>query len=266
MSSTCPTLSSIRSSFQIRQARRRWRRPSAGRSRRTRGRRSGSPCPRRTGAPRPPSRRRRDGAANTVCVVRSPRRLSASSITSSWNRAKACISSKAAPASTTIGSSGSPPQPTNAQWQNAGRSRLPPDSTSRWISAIGSARSGSNAAHRASSGVRNCSSRLDDASAIGRRLAGASTGTHGRGYGAIRCVASASASSSAITSSMRSRAVAIRSRHSAISSAAPGDPVGEPVDVDVGALELAQDGVELAQRLGVSGWVVRWSWFSTSGW
>ena len=57
-----------------------------------------------------PAARRRDGSANTTCVVGAPRRLAASSITSSWNRAKACISSSAAPASTTTPVvAGSPP-------------------------------------------------------------------------------------------------------------------------------------------------------------
>jgi hypothetical protein len=88
-----------------------------------------TPSPKRRASPaQPPSRW---CCANTVCVVGLPRRLAASSITSSWNRAKACISSNAAPALATIGCDGSPPAPTKPQWQNAGRSRLPPTRTSR---------------------------------------------------------------------------------------------------------------------------------------
>ena len=55
-------------------------------------------------------------------------------------------STNAAPALATISSAGSPPAAAKPQWQNAGRRRLPPTSTSRPISAIGSARSASNAA------------------------------------------------------------------------------------------------------------------------
>ena len=107
-----------------------------------------------------PSPKRRDSpaqpaaaccSAKTVWVVGSPRRLAASSITSSWNSAKACISSNAAPAfdhHRVVGIATGADEPPVAK---AGRSRLPPESTRRPISANGSARSTSKLHHRASS-------------------------------------------------------------------------------------------------------------------
>ena len=74
-----------------------------------------------------PARPRRVRRGDRAWVVGCPRRVAASSITSSWNSANACISSNAAPASMSIWSSAPPPAPTYPQWQNAGRSRLPPD-------------------------------------------------------------------------------------------------------------------------------------------
>ena len=60
-----------------------------------------------------------------------------------------------------------------------------------------------------------------------------------------------------MTSSMRRRAWPMRWRQSADQLGRPGDAVGEAVDVDVGALQLAQDGVELVERLGVAGFGCR---------
>ena len=90
--------------------------------------RMATPSPKRRASPSQPP----DSwpSAKVRWVVRTPRRVAEPSITSSWNRAKAWSSSKAAPASTDRGSSGSPPAPTKPQWQKAGRRRLPPDSTS----------------------------------------------------------------------------------------------------------------------------------------
>ena len=91
------------------------RRRAAGPTARRRGRRRGSPRPRRSGGTRPPRSPVRARRAYTAWVVGAPRRLTASSITSSWNSAKACISSIAAPASITRRSSPSPPAPTKPQ-------------------------------------------------------------------------------------------------------------------------------------------------------
>ena len=77
------------------------------------------------------SRRRRGASANARCAVRTPRRVpSRPSRRRGRARTRAAARTRR-PASTTSGSSGSPPAPTKPQWQNAGRSRLPPASTKR---------------------------------------------------------------------------------------------------------------------------------------
>ena len=65
------------------------------------------------------------------CTASRSRRMSEPSMTSSCTSAKVCTSSSAAAAVDHVWSLfASPPLPTNAQWQNAGRSRLPPAATS----------------------------------------------------------------------------------------------------------------------------------------
>ena len=59
-----------------------------------------------------------------------------------------------------------------------------------------------------------------------------------------------------MTSSMRRRAAPMRRRHTAMSSDGPRHPIGQAVDVDVAALQLAQDDVELVEGLGVAGLVL----------
>ena len=106
MSRNCPMFSSVRSSFHIRQTGS--EAPTRSSSASTNARsptRIAAPSPNRRDSPDQPARRW--VSAYTACVVGPPRRLDASSITSSWNKAKACISSKAAPASTTRWSSAS---------------------------------------------------------------------------------------------------------------------------------------------------------------
>ena len=55
-----------------------------------------------------------------------------------------------------------------------------------------------------------------------------------------------------MTSSMRRRAAPMRWRQMAISSVARSDAFCEAIDVDVAAFELAQDGIELLESLGVA--------------
>ncbi len=171
MSRYWPTLSSMRSSFHSRQTS--VGAPSSSSSESTKAR-----SPTRIATPSP---KRRDSPdqlalpwvpAYTACVVGAPRRLAESSITSSWNRAKACISSNAAPARTTRSSSGSPPAPTNPQWQNAGRRRLPPERTMRRISSNGPARSASNAAQRSRDAASRSSRHASTRAAMAAREGG----------------------------------------------------------------------------------------------
>ena len=105
MSRNWPMLSSTRSSFHRSHAS--GGAPRISRSAYTKARsptRIATPSPNRRASPAQPCRSW--SAANTVCVVGEPRRLAASSITSSWNSANACISSNAAPASTTASAVG----------------------------------------------------------------------------------------------------------------------------------------------------------------
>src|SRR5687768_12710937 len=133
-----------------------------------------TPSPKRRASPRHSSRP--CCWAKAACTVGTPRRTPEPSITSSCSRANVCSSSNAAPASTTRASSGSPPAPTKAQWQKAGRSRLPPAVTSRCSADNGSTRSASTARQRATSAVSNVSMRAFTRVATRSRPAGADTG------------------------------------------------------------------------------------------
>ena len=80
-----------------------------------------------------------------------PRRRCEPSITSSCTSAKAWSSSRPAATSTTPGSSTSPPAPTNAHQQNAGRSRFPPAATRACNAPSGATSAGSTADQRSRS-------------------------------------------------------------------------------------------------------------------
>lgn len=132
-----------------------------------------TPSPKRRSSPRHPCRR--CSSMNWTWTVSAPRRVRDASITSSWMSANVCRSSSPALTSRRTRSSGSPPAPTKAQWQNAGRRRFPPESTRSARACNGAVRSASTAVQRSSSRSRSVRIRPSTVDAIAARLGGGST-------------------------------------------------------------------------------------------